>query len=249
MPKLKAISQQVNSINVYSNQKRKLITNMDNSFYQDMYGYPLITFERAHLQDLLVSELRENGIEVNFGYNCVSVSDHAESQAEVTFENGEEVEADLVVGAGGGNSFLRSLTIPEGVTAGDGGIEYTGWATLYGITGPIMQAPTEDQAQILSSIGCVYGCWPLPGKRQFWAITLNEPFPGFRPDKASIQKSLDACQDLWFPESYGGNGRFMQSIVERSDRTIKVPLMSGRWETPNLGRIVLIGDGKITPIY
>lgn len=244
MPKLKAISQIVTSINLYSNQSRKLIRNMDNSFYQDMYRYPLLTFERAHLQDLLVSELRENDVEVNFGYNCVGVSDDTESRAVVAFENGEEVEADVVVGADGGNSFLRSLTVPRGVAAGDGGIEYTGWTTLHGITEPILQAPTEDQTQIISGIGYLYGCWPLPEKRQSWAITLNEPFPGLQPDKQSLQKSLDACQDLWFPESYGSNNRFMQSIVERSVRTVKVPLMSGRWETPNLGRIVLIGDGK-----
>lgn len=248
MSKLGAISQQVNSMNFYSSQKQKLITNVNNSFYKDMYGYPLLAFERAKLQDLLVSELRENGIEVNFGHSCVGVLDQAESAAAVvTFENGKKVEADVVVGADGGSSFLRSLTIPGGATGDQGqqgGVEYTGWTTLYGVTEPIVQAPTEDQAHLVSSIGSVYGCWPLPKKQQFWIMALNEPFPGPRPDTQSLQESLDRCQDLWFPESFGGNGRFMQSIVEKSLRTIKVPLMSGRWQTPNLGRIVLIGDGR-----
>lgn len=246
IPKLKAISQNVTSVNMYSNQKRKLVTNINSSFYQDKYGYPLLAFERSRLQDLLVSELRENGVVVNFGHNCVGVSDRAESPgAVVAFENGVEVEADVVVGADGGNSFLRSLTVPGGAIGDQGGgIKYTGWTTVYGITDPIAQAPTEDQTQLVSSSGCSHVCWPLPGKQQFWAVTLNEPFPGPRPDKQSLQKSLDRCQGLWFPESYGGNGDFMRGIVERSIRTIKIPLMSGRWETPNLGRIVLIGDGE-----
>lgn len=231
---------------MYSNKKRKLIANMDNSFYQDIYGYPLLSFERARLQDLLVSELRENGVTVNFAHNCVGVSDRAESPgAVVAFENGVEVEADMVVGADGGHSFLRNLTVPGGATGDQGGgIKYTGWTTLYGITDQITQAPTEGIAQLVSGNGCAHGCWPLPGKQQFWAVTFNEPFPGLRPDKQSIQESLDRCKDLWFPESYGGNGDFMRSIIERSVRTIKVPLMSGRWQTPNLGRIVLIGDGE-----
>lgn len=222
---------------------------MDNGFYQRVYGYPLLGFERSQLQDLLVSELRENGIVVNFGHNCVGVSDRAESSgAVVAFENGVEVEADVVVGADGGNSFLRSMTVPGGGEGGGGGgIEYTGWTTLHGITGPITQAPTVDQTQIVFGLGCLYGSWPLPGKRQSWFISHNEQFPGPRPDKQSLQKSIDLCQDQWFPESYGGDGQFMKSIVEKSIRTVKVPLMSGRWETPNLGRIVLIGDGKNPP--
>lgn len=246
LQKLKAISQKVSYINMYSNQKRKLITTMDNSFYQDIYKYPLLSFERARLQDLLISELRENGVAVNFGHNCVGVSDRAESPgAVVAFDNGVEVEADVVVGADGGNSFLRTLTVPGGAIGDQGGgIKYTGWTTVYGITDQITQAPTEDQTQLVSSLGCSHVCWPLPGKQQFWAITLHEPFPGPRPDEQSLQESLDRCQDLWFPESYGGNGSFMQGIVKRSIRTVKVPLMSGRWETPNLGRIVLIGDGE-----
>lgn len=250
MQKLRAISQQVNGINLYSNQKQRLVTRIGSDFYKEMYGYPLLAFERAKLQELLISELRENGVEVNFGHRCVSILDDEESATGlVKFENGKEVEGDVIVGADGGHSFLRSFTIPgnsgDGTGERGGGMDqYTGWTTLYGITEPIAQAPTKDQAQLVSDIGRTYGCWPLPGKQQFWAITLNEPFPGLWPEEESLQKSLDGCRDLWFPESYGGNGRFMRSIVEKSVRTIKVPLMSGHWENTNLGRLVLIGDGK-----
>ena len=240
----------MNGINIYSGPNRRLVTHQSNNWYQDLYGYPLLSFERANLQDLLVSELHRNGVEVNFGHRCVGVIDrHDNEPAVVQFEGGLEVEGDVVIGADGGSSLLRSLTIPK--SSGEGvGVEYTGWTTVYGITKPLGQAPTMDQTRIVGGIGKLYGAWPLLEKRQFWFISLKEPFPGKWPSEASLQESLDKeCRGLWFPEHYGDTDTFMGDIVEKSVRTVKVPLMSGYWDATNYGRVVLIGDGKRINIF
>ncbi|RPA98692.1 FAD/NAD(P)-binding domain-containing protein [Choiromyces venosus 120613-1] len=243
LQKLKGISQPVNGLNIYSGPSRRLVVHQSNDWYQDLYGYPLLSFERANLQDLLVPELHRNGVDVHFGHKCVGVVDHHYNEpAVVQFEDGLEVEGDIVVGADGGNSLLRALTIPESRVEG-GGVEHTGWTTLYGITKPLDQAPTMDQTRVVAGIGKVYGAWPLPEKRQFWFISFKEPFPGKWPSEASIQESLDKeCQGLWFPEHYGVTDTLMGDIIEKSVRVVKVPLMSGYWNATNYGRIVLIGD-------
>lgn len=235
----------MNGLNIYSGPNRRLVTHQSCSWYQDLYGYPLLCFERANLQDLLVSELHRSGVEVNFGHNCVGVIDgHYNKPAVVQFEGGLEVEGDVVIGADGGGSLLRSFTAPK--SSGEGvGVEYTGWTTLYGITKPLGQAPTMDQTRMVGGIGKIYGTWPLLEKRQFWFISLKEPFPGKSPSEASLQESLEKeCQGLWFPEHYGDTDTFMGDIIEKSVRTVKVPLMSGHWDVTNYGRLVLIGDGK-----
>ncbi|CUS12321.1 unnamed protein product [Tuber aestivum] len=243
LPKLRGISQPVNGLNIYSGPNRRPVTHQSNDWYQGLYRYPLLSFERANLQDLLVSELHRNCVEVNFGHKCIGVIDHHNNEpAVVQFGSGLEVEGDIVIGADGGNSLLRSLTIPK--SRGEGvGVEYTGWTTLYGVTKPLDQAPTMDQIRIVGGIGKVYGAWPLREKRQFWFISLKEPFPGKWPSEASLQESLDKeCQGLWFPENYGDTDTFMGDIIEKSVRVVKVPLMSGYWDATNYGRIVLIGD-------
>jgi salicylate hydroxylase len=66
-------------------------------------------FHRAHLQAALVQSVRETGsVEIYLGARITGVRVESESaSAVVSFENGDEVQADLVIGADGIHSRVR----------------------------------------------------------------------------------------------------------------------------------------------
>lgn len=152
---------------------------MSTAWYRELYGYPLLTFERAGLQDLLVAELKDAGVEVAFGKECVGVQDLEKEgeRALVKFKDGSSVEGDLVVGADGGNSALRKFMgvggEPDSKDGSFGGVRYSGWSTLYGVSEPISNIP-EDRTHLITHPALSYGAWPLPNKQ-----VRNIHFPFF----------------------------------------------------------------------
>jgi 2-polyprenyl-6-methoxyphenol hydroxylase-like FAD-dependent oxidoreductase len=140
-----------------------------------------MTFERASLQDLLVGELRDAGVEVEFGkeFSSVEAEGDVHENALVRFSDGSMVEGDLIVGADGGWSTLRhSMGVQADTGAQDdafGGVMYSGWVIVYGISEPIEGLP-EDETIVLADRALSYGAWPLQNKQVSNKVSMTLAF-------------------------------------------------------------------------
>ena len=72
------------------------------------FGAPYYNFHRAELLDVLVGAVRD-GV-VHLDHRCVALTQHAD-HVEVQFHNGTIADADLVVGADGIHSTVRSVIV------------------------------------------------------------------------------------------------------------------------------------------
>jgi 2-polyprenyl-6-methoxyphenol hydroxylase-like FAD-dependent oxidoreductase len=93
---------------------------------EERYGYPGMRVYRDKLRRALLKAAEERGVEVKYGMRCTGIHNEAPSHASVAFENGEKVEADLVVGADGVNSSIRTHIHPDVKPEYTGGMFITG---------------------------------------------------------------------------------------------------------------------------
>jgi len=80
---------------------------------EERYGYTALRVYRDKLRSALLDAAEERGVEVRYGLRCTGIESETSSQATATFENGEKVQADLVVGADGVNSKVRTHFHPD----------------------------------------------------------------------------------------------------------------------------------------
>jgi 2-polyprenyl-6-methoxyphenol hydroxylase-like FAD-dependent oxidoreductase len=129
---------------------------------QRRWGAPTIAVLRADLQALLVKALPEDSLTldaraiglVNDGVRPI-----------VTFEHGEQAEADLVIGADGLHSFIRAHLF------GARRPRYCGYTTWRGITAP--SAATVGEASEFWGRGERFGVLPVRHNRVAWYASVN----------------------------------------------------------------------------
>ena len=111
----------------------------DGQAYQQRFGAPYYGIHRADLQRVLGAKL--GGVGLNLGHRLARLDDSGAAAA-LTFTNGREVEADLVVGADGVRSVVRSY-----VTDGEG-TSYSGTSAFRGIV-PADRLPSLPDPQAI----------------------------------------------------------------------------------------------------
>ena len=94
-----------------NNQGETIRTNLGSRF-QDKYAQPLITIWWWHLQQILVSKLPANIIHLN--HRCTGFTQD-DSGVDISFDGGETIRADLLIGADGINSAVRETLIGDGI--------------------------------------------------------------------------------------------------------------------------------------
>jgi 2-polyprenyl-6-methoxyphenol hydroxylase-like FAD-dependent oxidoreductase len=92
----------------------------------ERYGYPALRVYRDNLRHSLLEAAEKSGVEVKYGMSCVGIECETLSQVTATFENGESVKADLIVGADGVNSKIRPHIHPDVTSEYTGGMFITG---------------------------------------------------------------------------------------------------------------------------
>ncbi len=112
------------STTVLKNTQGETIRASPASRFQEKYGQPLITVWWWRLQQILASKLPSENIHLN--HRCIGFEQDAHGIS-IYFDNGEQVSADLLIGADGINSAVREYLI------GDGKPRYLGsmsWRTV-----------------------------------------------------------------------------------------------------------------------
>jgi 2-polyprenyl-6-methoxyphenol hydroxylase-like FAD-dependent oxidoreductase len=139
----------------------RLLTVTDFADISHNAGAPCICLHRAVLQRILLEELPPACVRT--GTRCVGFDDST-----AILEDGERIEADVLVGADGISSVIR---------AGLHGAEpprYAGYTCWRGILRK--EGALPDRAALLAvGAGSQFGLWPCGAGQLYWFLTKNAP--------------------------------------------------------------------------
>ena len=226
-------------------QVEKLGGKMDNLAYIDgLTGdvmtqfslYPLIEevgqrpypVSRAELQNMLMDEFGRE--DIHLGKRMVALEQQA-GKVKLQFEDGAEVETELLIGADGTHSITRAYVLGEQVQRRYAG--YVNWNGLVDISEDL--APAE---QWTTYVGEGKRASLMPVADQRFYFFLDVPLPvGLENDHSQYKSQLKEYFKGWCPQ--------VQSLIERLD-----PQKTNRVEIHDIepflkfykGHVVLVGD-------
>ena len=97
---------------------------------EKFYNFPALRIHRSRVRDVLLEEVKAQGIEVHYEMRLASVDKETETSVSVRFTNGRTVKADFVIGTDGVHSKTRQYIHPSAES------HYSG---LIGITGSLQR--------------------------------------------------------------------------------------------------------------
>ncbi len=165
----------------------------------EIYG-----MHRADLLQMLLSRVPVDAIHPN--HRCVSFA-QSESEAVLTFENGQSVSADVVVGADGIHSTLQAYVTPPSPPIPSGSVAYRGLITAESVEWPagrmrnylgpgkhFLVFPVRANT-LLNYVGFVASgeltreSWSAPGDPD----ALRREFVGWDPTVEAILQQVETC--------------------------------------------------------
>lgn len=209
----------------FVNASGRTIARVDDRDDAQRYGSPLLVVRRTRLQRVLVDAALEAGVEVRHGAALVDVEPY-DREVRATFESGEAVTSDFLVGCDGIRSQTRALVLPESpAPASLEQLDYGGFARL-------AEAPVE--------VGCNLMVF---GRRAF--------FGAFRAADGELlwfhngpkrEDSLSERERLL--EAHADDPPWINEVISRT------PEILGPWPLHDIasiprwsmGRIAVIGD-------
>lgn len=196
--------------------------------YQDQYAQPLTTVWWWRLQQILASQLPAENIHLN--HRCIGF-EQDDQTVKISFENGEKVSADLLIGCDGINSIIREFMI------GDGKPRYLNsmsWRTVIKYEQELLNpgemgfVKGEQEFMYLLNVGEGYISWL---------------YRHFSPDMIISQNPNDAKSYILNKIAHWGKS--LRSLVEAtpaaqiSENPICDRLPLNSWTR---GRVTLLGD-------
>lgn len=187
--------------------------------------YPV---SRADLQNMLMDEFGRE--DIHLGKRMVALEQQA-GKVKLQFEDGDDVETELLIGADGTHSITRAYVLGEQVQRRYAG--YVNWNGLVDISEDL--APAE---QWTTYVGEGKRASLMPVADQRFYFFLDVPLPvGLENDRSQYQDQLKEYFKGWCPQ--------VQSLIERLD-----PQKTNRVEIHDIepflkfykGHVVLVGD-------
>ena len=184
-----------------------------------------MSVHRAELHALLVAAL--DPATIHLGARCTGF-DQVNGKVRVRFDNGEEVETDVLIGADGVHSTVRAgLSNPARLC-------YRGYCDWRGIT-PAGSVPLVDEGMDTWGRGGQFGLQPTSGERFLWYAGCNADEEG-RDDDHTRAQLFDMFGDWHNPIPAVIEATPTDSLV-RNDVYDCWPSRVWNW-----GSIVLVGD-------
>lgn len=156
-----------------------------------LLGGATLPVDRSQLQQALAANIKQSALVLN--KTCVAVS-CANHQARVSFADGTEDVADLVIGADGCNSSVRKFINPSAT------LEYTQHCWWGGMIEQqyVPDLPT-DRVYLAVAVGKICYVWPTLGNRFMWYLPVKLPLTDFDYSGDGRAQLHSLCAD-WTPE-------------------------------------------------
>ena len=206
-------------------------------------GTPALSFRRPELSAALMGEARDRGVDVRYAARAVSAETSAAGAA-VVLADGTRVEGDIVIGADGIRSVVRTAIDPGAV-----GGRYVGLVNYGGVT-PAASIPggtglDPEAWTFVFGRRAFFGALPTPAGDVVWFV--NEPRPPMSPEERAAQAPgglIAHLAELARPDA----GPFADLIAAgrlelEGDPTYDLP----RVRTWHRGNLALIGDALHAP--
>ncbi len=192
----------------------------------EKYGQPMLNIRWSSLQEILAAALPPDIIHLNYQCNSFQQNDPS---VEVTFDNGQTVQADLLIGADGINSVVRQQLI------GDGSPRYAGrmsWRAVLKYNHELL--PPNEVTLMTGTDGKNFVLIDVGNGYIFWSAASLTTDDSLSLPSAVKSRVLEEFADWAEP---------IKPIVEATDDIVERPI----WDRPPLaswsqGRVTLMGD-------
>jgi 2-polyprenyl-6-methoxyphenol hydroxylase-like FAD-dependent oxidoreductase len=190
-------------------------------------GAPTYGIRRANLHKVLAAQLPESALHLSM--NCTGFTQDANG-ATATFEDGTEVQADVLIGADGINSAIR------GQLLGKEDPRYAGYTLWFGVVEPGATDPLPPSFHEIAGPGARFFSFPVGEGRSYWSAVRNAAAGGHDPASGPMGTLLETFKGWPDPVE-----RLLkatdESTIARRDIVDRKPVTS--WSQ---GRVVLMGD-------
>jgi 2-polyprenyl-6-methoxyphenol hydroxylase-like FAD-dependent oxidoreductase len=204
-------------------------------------GTVALTMKRSGLGAVLVQEARRRGIEVRFDARVASV-DSAADAATATLATGENLTADLVIGADGVHSVVRGA-IDAGAPRG----RYVGLTNFGGITRatPFARELRPEAWHFVFGRRAFFGAHPTPDGDVVWFVNVPRPPIGEEERRSTTAEQWRTRLAELLAEDAGPGAALVEAgeLELVADNTHDLPHVP-RWHR---GRMVVIGDAAHAP--
>lgn len=217
---------------LFLSAKGSVLSSVSLAEFAGVYGVPSVSITRARLREVLARRAEAAGVRITHGRAVTGVrEDPVAAKAVVTLDTGEELAADVVVGADGVRSTVRAHV-------GGGEPRYCGYAAVYGFA----PAPDEHPYGILAAgRGVQLFSSLVAPDTVYWVATVTAP-AGTWPAKppATARADVLALMRRWAPS--------LRTIVESGAADRDTPVLAvdvhdlDPVDTWHRGRVVLLGD-------
>ncbi|EAQ92008.1 hypothetical protein CHGG_00243 [Chaetomium globosum CBS 148.51] len=228
---------------------------MDNGYFQHLqenHGSSLLVLERREFLQIMYDKLPDKSyIKTSSGVKSIKETPEG---VEVTLVNGDVETGDMVIGADGVYSMVRSVMWEQANKATPGLITVqektsikTQWKSLIGVTPNIPELGDRD-VTVVNGTGRSLLALSQPDRAYFFFIfRVDEPFTWPKRANYTDQDAEDLAQQ--FADHPVSDTLLFGELWKRRTRGTLIPLEEGVLTHWHHGRIVLAGDSahKVTP--
>lgn len=216
--------QRIEKITMLNRRSGKALLTIDMAEVERRTGRPYVVIPREDMLGVLIDRLDDG---VVYSKRCVAVS-HTGSGATAEFADGTTASADLVVGADGSRSVIRSLVWPEDTSKP--------FSTAWQATVPLpADHPSPTEALLSFAPGTITGIFPTTKDRLLWFI-----------EDRRLRSTGDSSEDkLALLERFGSWGGALPAAIDAAQgQTIRIDQVYVRRPPKQWGRgaVTLAGD-------
>jgi 2-polyprenyl-6-methoxyphenol hydroxylase-like FAD-dependent oxidoreductase len=193
------------------------------------------TIRRSALYTALHEQLRRRGGHITHGKRLYDVETPSEGGVRVTFEDGTQAQADLLIGADGIHSTARTLLNPTAQKP-----RYTGLNIVYGYT-PNSPVPTPDATyRMITGSRAYFGYTTDPRQCSWWFARI----PGDELDRDTLASTSVETWKRRFATLFAEDETPAAKIIQAAEDDVTV---GNAYDVPTTERwhndtTVLIGD-------
>lgn len=127
-------------------------------------GHSSLSILRSNFQNILISKLKSLGVSVHYGHSVTEIETKSPGQAEVHFQNGLELTADVLIGADG-----RMASHSRRYVHGDNTPVYQDFINWVGVYESKEEIFEDSAVSDYWGVGERFGIVPVTKHRAYWA--------------------------------------------------------------------------------